>query len=69
MRFSSGVKHTSIRLVLAIVTQGDRKVEQLDVKTFLHGELEERIYMKQPKGFLSGRSRKQSVLSRSPFMG
>jgi hypothetical protein len=31
----------------------DYKLEQLDVKTtFLHEELEEDIYMNQPKGFI-----------------
>jgi len=29
----------------------DLLLEQLDVKTFLHGELEKRIYMKQPEGY------------------
>ena len=44
--FSPVVKHTSIRVLLAIVAQYDLELEQLDVKTvFLHGELEETIYM------------------------
>ena len=38
--------------MLAIVAQGDLELEQLDVKTFLHDELEKRIYMKQPKWFV-----------------
>ncbi|GKV29673.1 hypothetical protein SLEP1_g59547 [Rubroshorea leprosula] len=46
------VKHSSIRVLLAMVTLYDLELEQLDVKiAFLHGELEERISMSQPKGF------------------
>eukprot|EP00253_Pinus_taeda_P032716 PITA_32716 len=50
--FSLVTKVTSIRLLLSIVVAFDFEVEQMDVKTkFLHGDLEEEIYMKQPKGF------------------
>ncbi|KAJ4703769.1 Retrovirus-related Pol polyprotein from transposon TNT 1-94 [Melia azedarach] len=46
------VRHTSIRVLLAIVAHQDLELEQLDVKTaFLHGELEEEIYMTQPDRF------------------
>ena len=51
--FSPVVKHTSIRILLAIVPRKDWELEQLDVKTgFLHGDLKETIYMAQPKGFI-----------------
>ena len=44
--FSPVVRHTSIRVLLAFVALFDLELEQLDVKTtFLHGELEEEIYM------------------------
>ena len=44
---------TSIRMVPNIATSMDLEVEQLDVKTtFLHGDLEEEIYMQQPEGFV-----------------
>ncbi|KAG8486697.1 hypothetical protein CXB51_020179 [Gossypium anomalum] len=50
--FSPVVKHSSIRAFLGIMAMHDLELEQLDVKTaFLHGELEEDIYMQQPEGF------------------
>ncbi|KAG8478386.1 hypothetical protein CXB51_028195 [Gossypium anomalum] len=50
--FSPVVKHSSIRVLLGIVAMHDLELEQLDVKTsFLHGELEEDIYMQQLEGF------------------
>lgn len=39
-------------MLLALVAQFNLHLEQMDVKTaFLHGMLEEKIYMTQPKGF------------------
>jgi len=36
-----------------IVVQFDLELEKMDVKTmFLHDELKEKIYMKQPKGYI-----------------
>jgi hypothetical protein len=46
------VRHTSIKAVLALVAHYDIALEQMDVKiAFLHGDLEQEIYMEQPKGF------------------
>ncbi|GJS55942.1 retrovirus-related pol polyprotein from transposon TNT 1-94 [Tanacetum coccineum] len=51
--FSPVVRHTSIRVLLSLVAHHDLELEQLDVKTaFLHGDLEEEIYMSQPEGFV-----------------
>ena len=51
--FSPVAKLTSIRFLLSIAAAFDLEVEQMDVKTaFLHGDLEEEIYMKQPEGFI-----------------
>ena len=50
--FSPVVKMSSIRVVLGLAASLDLEIEQLDVKTaFLHGDLEEEIYMEQPEGF------------------
>jgi ATP-binding cassette subfamily B (MDR/TAP) protein 1 len=43
---------TSIRVILGLVASMDLELEQMDVKTaFLHGNLDEEIYMEQPEGF------------------
>jgi hypothetical protein len=50
--FSPIAKLTSIRFLLSVAVTFDFEVEQMDVKTtFLHGDLEEEIYMKQPEGY------------------
>ena len=50
--FSPVVKMSSIRVILRLVASLDLELEQMDVKTsFLHGDLDEEIYMVQPKGF------------------
>jgi hypothetical protein len=47
--FSPIAKLTSIRFLLYVAAGFDFEVEQMDAKTtFLHGDLEEEIYMKQP---------------------
>jgi len=44
--FSRVVKMTSVITILSLVAVEDLYLEQLDVKkTFLHGDLEEEIYM------------------------
>ena len=48
--FSPVVKMNSIRNILSLVVVKYLYLEQLDVKTtFLHGDLEEEIYMHQPQ--------------------
>ena len=50
--FSPIVKMTSICIVLSLVATEDLHLEQVDVKTtFLNGDLDEEIYMAQPRGF------------------
>ncbi|MCO5550238.1 hypothetical protein L7F22_003721 [Adiantum nelumboides] len=45
--FSPVVKMTTLRLVLGIVATEDLELTQMDVKTvFLHGDLDEDVYMK-----------------------
>ena len=50
--FSPVVKLTSIRIILGLVASLNLELEQMDVKTaFLHGDLNEEIYMEQLEGF------------------
>jgi hypothetical protein len=51
--FSPVAKLNSIRFLLSIVVAFDFEIEHMDVKTtFIHGDMEEEIYMKHPEGFV-----------------
>ena len=51
--FSLVANLTSIIFMLSVVVAFDFEVEQMGVKTtFLHGDLEEEIYMKQLEGYV-----------------
>ena len=44
----------SIRILLSIASHYDYEIRKMNVKTaFLNGNLEEEIYMMQPKGFVA----------------
>ena len=67
--FSPVVKHVSIRLMLSIVVNKDYELEQLNVKTaFQHGNLDERILMDQPEGYVKpGDENKVCLLGKSLY--
>ena len=67
--FSPIVKHTSIRMTLAMVAQFDLELEQMDVKiAFLQGELEETINTKQSEGYIQkGQENKMRLLNKSIY--
>ena len=58
--FSPVAMLKSIRIVLAIAAYFDYEIWQMDVKTaFLNGNLDEDVYMTQPKGFVDPQSAKK----------
>ena len=59
----------SFRIIVALVAHYDLELHQMDVKTaFLNGDLEENIYMAQPKGFIvEGKERMGCHLKKSSY--
>ena len=50
--FAPVTRYSSIISMLALSTQMGWKIHQMDVKTaFLNGQIEEEVYIEQPKGF------------------
>ena len=50
--FAPVLKYCSLRLLFAIVVKRGMTIHQMDVETaFLHGKLEEEIYMNSPEGY------------------
>ena len=60
---------TSIRMVIAIASLNYMEIHHMNVKTtFLNGELDEEIYMKQPEGFVvQGQENKVCKLVKSLY--
>jgi hypothetical protein len=51
--FSPASCKDSFRIIMALVAHYDLELYQMDVKTtFLNRDLEENVYMAQPKGFV-----------------
>lgn len=68
--FSPVVKHSSIRVLLAVAAKRNWELEQLDVKTtFLNGDLEKTIYVAQPQGFEVPRSEQKVCLLKKSIYG
>lgn len=63
------VRHSSIRILMSLTVAYDLELQQLDVKTvFLHGDLNETIYMQQQVGFISrGSENKVCLLNKSLY--
>lgn len=57
--FAPVARFEAIRMFLSLSSFWKFKVYQMDVKsTFLNGDLEEEVYIEQPKGFILGNDAK-----------
>jgi hypothetical protein len=67
--YSSVRRITSIRMLIVIAALHNLEIHQMDVKTtFLNGELDEEIYMEQPKEFIVPGKENKCVDMSNPCM-
>lgn len=60
--FAPVVSYESVRCLLSLAATYDLEIHHVDIKTaFLHGDLEETIYMRQPPGFEHPGAKKSMV--------
>lgn len=66
--FAPVAKMTSVRTVLSVVSARNWEVHQMDIhNAFLHGDLQEEVYMKLPPGFSSSTNRRVCRLHKSLY--
>src|SRR6266404_2877173 len=67
--FSPVARFESLQLLLALAALEDWEIHQMDVKSaFLHGDLDEEIYMEQPTGFIiAGKEHKVCRLQKALY--
>ncbi|GLI65657.1 hypothetical protein VaNZ11_009257 [Volvox africanus] len=66
--FAPMSKHTTLRVLMALVAAADLELHQMDVKTvFLNGILEEEVYVLQPPGYDEGNWQKVCRLQKSLY--
>lgn len=67
--FSPVVKAAAIRIILSLGVSRGWSIRQLDVQNaFLHGVLEETVYMRQPPGYVTPLGLIMFVNLTSPYM-
>ena len=60
----------SFRIIIALVAHYDLELHQMDIKTaFLNGDLEENVYMAQPKGFVVKGKERMGCRSKKSIYG
>ena len=59
----------SFRIIMALVAHYDLELHQMDVKTtFFNEDLDENVYMAQPKGFVMEGKEQMGYCLKNPFM-
>ena len=67
--FSPVSCEVSFRIIMALMAHYDLELHQMDVKTtFLNEDLEENVYMAQPKGFVMEEKERMGCRLKNPFM-